>query len=60
MEPLDQIPSDRSGATITDLAAIDLNHRDHFGGRTGQETLVRNENIMASQWYFLNLSLIHI
>ena len=55
MEPLDQIPCDRSGATITDLAAIDLNHRDHFGGRTGQETLVSNENIMAGQWYFLDL-----
>ena len=45
MKPLDKILRDRSGATITDLATIDLNHRDHFGRRTGQETLVGNEEV---------------
>ena len=55
MKPLDKILRDRSGATITDPATIDLNHRDHFGSRTGQETLVGNEDVMASQWYFLDL-----
>ena len=55
MKSFDQILRDRSGATITDPATIDLNYRDHFGSRTGQETLVGNEDVMASQWYFLDL-----
>ena len=54
MKPFDQILRDWSRPAIANHTAVDFNHWNHLGRRTGQKTFIRNKDIVAGERYLVN------